>query len=251
MLLPNLTQGPPDKDMPLASHLQELRRCILKSLAALLTGSAVSLFFIQDIVRLLTSAAGKLYYMKPAEAFVIYMKLTIFCGLILALPFILQQIYRFISPALTSRERQFLLLAMPVMLLLGGGGMVFAYLFVFPRGLYFFLSFAGDKITPLLSLESYLSFLLMLTAPFAFIFNIPIGILFLGRCGIISTAALTHYRRHVILASFILAAVITPTPDIITQCLLAVPMAVLYEISIIFLKCFAKGGPEHEQTQFS
>lgn len=251
MLLDKLTQGPPDKDMPLTAHLQALRSCILKSLAALLAGSAVSLCFIQDIVRLLTSAAGNLYYMKPAEAFVIYMKLTLFSGLILALPFILRQVYSFISPALTDKERRFLLLAMPVMLLLGIGGMVFAYLFVFPRGLYFFLSFAGDKVTPLLSLESYLSFLLMLTAPFAFIFNIPIAILLLGRCGIISTAALMRYRKHVILASFVLAAVITPTPDIITQCLLAIPMAVLYEISIIFLKCFNKGGRDHEQTQFS
>lgn len=251
MLPDKLTQGPPDKDMPLTAHLQELRSCVLKSLAALLAGSAVSLCFIQDIVCLLTSAAGSLYYMKPAEAFVIYMKLTVFCGLILSLPVILYQLYSFISPALTAKERSFVLLALPVMLLLGGGGMVFAYLFVFPRGLYFFLSFAGDTITPLLSIESYLSFLLMLTAPFAFIFNIPIAILLLGRCGIISTAALMRYRKHVILASFILAAIITPTPDIITQCLLAIPMAVLYEVSIILLKCFHKGGNEHEQTQFS
>ena len=251
MLLAKLIQGPPDKDMPLTAHLQELRSCILKSLAALLAGSAVSLCFIQDIVCLLTSAAGNLYYMKPAEAFVIYMKLTIFCGLILALPFILRQIYSFISPALTDKERRFLLLALPVMLLLGIGGMVFAYLFVFPRGLAFFLSFAGDRLTPLLSLESYLGFMLMLTAPFAFIFNIPIAILLLGCCGIVRTATLTKYRKHVIFAAFILAAVITPTPEIITQCLLAIPMVVLYEISIIFLKCFNKGGRDHEQTQFS
>lgn len=251
MLLAKLIQGPPDKDMPLTAHLQELRSCILKSLAALLAGSAVSLCFIQDIVCLLTSAAGNLYYMKPAEAFVIYMKLTIFCGLILALPFILRQIYSFISPALTDKERRFLLLALPVMLLLGIGGMVFAYLFVFPRGLAFFLSFTGDRLTPLLSLESYLGFMLILTAPFAFIFNIPIAILLLGCCGIVRSATLTKYRKHVIFAAFILAAVITPTPDIITQCLLAIPMTVLYEISIIFLKCFNKGGRDHEQTQFS
>lgn len=251
MLYHKNLQQPQDKDMPLTAHLQELRTCILKSLAALLTGSAISLFFIQDIIRILTAAAGKLYYMRPAEAFVIYMKITLFCGLILALPFILKQIYNFISPALTAKERNFLLLSFPVMLLLGAGGLVFAYLFVFPRGLYFFLSFAGEQITPLLSLESYLSFLLMLTAPFAFIFNIPIGIILLSSCGIISLTALRRYRKHVILFSFILAAVITPTPDIITQCLLAVPMAALYEISIIFLKFFNKGGNEHEQTQFS
>ncbi len=251
MLPFKFSAAPPDKDMPLAAHLQELRVCLLKSLAALLAGSAVSFCFIQDIVRLLTAAVGNLYYTRPAEAFIIYMKLTIFCGLLLSLPFIMQQLYSFISPALTVKERRFLLLGLPAALLLGCGGMLFAYFFVFPRGLAFFLSFADDKLTPLLSLESYLGFMLMLTAPFAFIFNIPLAILLLGRCGIVRAVTLTKYRKHVIFASFILAAVITPTPDIITQCLLAIPMALLYELSIVFLKIFSKGAQDYEQTQFS
>lgn len=251
MLFPDKFTPPPDRDMSLSEHLQELRTCLLKSLAALLFGSLISLCFIQDIVSLLTAAAGNLYYMRPAEAFLIYMKLTVFCGLLLALPVILRQLYIFISPALTAGERRFLLLSLPVMLLAACGGMLFAYFFVFPRGLEFFLSFADSRITPLLSLESYLGFMLMLVAPFALIFNIPLAVLLLGRCGIISTAALTRYRKHVILGGFILAAILTPTPDIVTQCLLAIPIAVLYEISIICLKFFSKGESNHEQTQFS
>lgn len=251
MLLPKFSAPSPDRDLPLSEHLRELRACLLKSIAALLGGSLISLYFIQDIVSLLTAAAGNLYYMRPAEAFLIYMKLTIFCGLLLSLPIILHQLYSFISPALTARERSFLLLALPVMLLSGCTGMLFAYFFVFPRGLAFFLGFAGDRITPLLSLESYLGFMLMLVTPFAFIFNIPIAVLLLGRCGLISPVLLARYRKHVILGGFILAAVITPTPDIIIQCLLAIPIAILYEVSIICLKFFNKGASNHEQTQFS
>lgn len=226
-------------EMPLTGHLNELRSRILKSLTALATGTCISFTYIEQIMNFLTTPAGNLYYMRPAEAFVIYMKIALLSGLVLSSPVILWQAYRFVSPALLPQERKFVLLCLPVVLLLGIGGMVFSYLFVFPRGLEFFLGFATGKVSPLISMESYLNFMLMLVAPFGLIFNIPVVLTLLGCLGIVSSAALARYQKHVVLASFILAAFITPTPDIITQCLLAIPMIILYYISIILVKFIA------------
>lgn len=237
-----------DKDMPLAAHLDELRSCLLKSLAALLLTTCISFGFIQQILDILTAAAGNLYYMRPAEAFVIYLKISIISGFVLASPVILYQAYRFISPALTPQENTVILYCLPVMIILGIGGMLFSYLFVFPRSLDFFLSFAAGKISPMLSMESYLSFMIMLITPFSVIFNIPVIITVLGRLKLVSAAALRRYQKHVILAALILAAFITPTPDIITQLLLALPMVILYELSIILVKFLNKGGTYYEQT---
>ena len=227
-----------DRDMSLTEHLQDLRRCLLRALAAWAAGAALCFYNVQAIVDLLTAAAGSLYYMRPAEAFMIYMKLALLGGLLLAAPVILYQLYSFISPALTRREKRFTKMCLPLTLLLILAGMLFSYCFVFPRGLEFFLSFAAGKVSPLLSLESYLDFFLMLVVPFGFVFTLPLIVLLLSYLQLISVQTLQKYHKHIILAAFIVAAVITPTPDVITQSLLALPMIVLYEISIGLAKIF-------------
>ena len=218
-----------DKDMTLTEHLAELRSCLLKSIAALVVGTGISVYFLQNIMDVLTSAAKELYYMRPAEAFMIYMKVALFSGLILASPFILYELYAFVRPALTRRERKFTLICIPLALVLFIAGLLFSYSFVFPRGLEFFLGFAAGKVNPLISMESYL-------VPFGFAFNVPVILTFLAYLGIISSKALMKFQRHVILVAFIIAGVITPTPDIITQTLLAVPMILLYEMSIVIIR---------------
>lgn len=225
-----------DKDMTLTEHLAELRSCLLKALAALVIGTASSVYFLQDIMDVLTSAAKELYYMRPAEAFMIYMKVALLSGLLLASPFMLYELYAFVRPALTWRERKFTFLCIPLTLLLFIAGMLFSYSFVFPRGLEFFFGFAAGKVNPLISMESYLDFLLMLVVPFGFAFNVPVILTLLAYLGLISSRLLMKFQRHVILAAFIIAGVITPTPDIITQTLLAVPLILLYEVSIVIIR---------------
>ncbi len=225
-----------DKDMTLTEHLTDLRSCLVKSIGALVIGTAISAYNLQHIMDILTSAAGQLYYMRPAEAFVIYMKVALLSGLVLSSPFILYQLYAFVRPALTLRERSFTLICIPLALALFILGLLFSYSFVFPRGLEFFLGFAQGKVNPLISMESYLDFMLMLVVPFGFAFNVPVILTLLAYLHIISSKLLMHYQRHVILVAFIIAAVITPTPDIITQTLLAVPMVLLYEVSIVIIK---------------
>lgn len=233
-----------DRDMTLTEHLQDLRRCLLRSLAFWAVGCVLCFWHVQAVVDLLTRPAGNLYYMRPAEAFMIYMKLALLGGLLLAAPLILYEIYRFVSPALTDKERRFTLLCLPLTLVLIICGMLFSYYFVFPRGLEFFLGFAAGKVSPLLSLESYLDFFLMLVVPFGFVFTLPLIVLLLCYLRLVRVRTLQKYQRHTILAAFILAAVITPTPDIITQSLLALPMVLLYEMSILLAKFFIADAKE-------
>ena len=173
--------------------------------------------------------------MRPAEAFMIYMKVALLSGLLLASPFMLYELYA-VRPALTWRERKFTLLCIPLALLLLIAGMLFSYSFVFPRSLEFFLGFAAGKVNPLISMESYLDFMLMLVVPFGFAFNVPVILTLLAYMGLISSRLLMKFQRHVILVAFIIAGVITPTPDIITQTLLAVPLILLYEVSIVIIR---------------
>ena len=210
--------------------LPELRSCLLKALAALVAGTGVSFYYLEQIIAALTAPAGKLYYLRPAEAFMIYMKIALLGGLVLAAPMILYQL------ALTLRERRYTLCTIPVIMVLFLGGMLFSYYLVFPRALEFFLGFGAEHVSPLISMESYLDFLLMLVVPFGFVFNIPVVILLLAYLKLLPILALGKYHKHVILAAFILAAFITPTPDIITQSLLALPMIVLYEVSLVLCK---------------
>ena len=213
-----------DEAMTLTEHLGELRRRILHSLAALAAGTLVSSFYIDEIVAVLTAPATNLYYMRPAEAFFIYIKIALACGVLLAAPVLFYELWAFLVPALTGRERSALMLFVPSSVLLFWAGIAFAYFFVFPQGLHFFTTFAGGNIAPMLSIESYLDFFLMLVVPFGFIFNLPMVLM------------LKRGRRYMVVASFILAAIITPTPDVVTQTLLAVPMILLYEGSRVFIK---------------
>lgn len=225
-----------DEAMTLTEHLGELRRRILHSLAALAAGTLVSSFYIDEIVAVLTAPATNLYYMRPAEAFFIYIKIALACGVLIAAPVLFYELWAFLVPALTGRERSALMLFVPSSVLLFWAGIAFAYFFVFPQGLNFFTTFAGGNIAPMLSIESYLDFFLMLVVPFGFIFNLPMVLIVLAQMGVVTSALLKRGRRYMVVASFILAAIITPTPDVVTQTLLAVPMILLYEGSRVFIK---------------
>ena len=225
-----------DRDMSLAEHLTELRSCLVKAGAALVAGTAVSFYYLEQIMAALTASVGQLYYLRPAEAFMVYLKIALLAGLILASPMMLYQLYSFVRPALTLREKYYARFTIPIIIVLFLGGMLFSYYFVFPRAVEFFLGFGAERVSPLISIESYLDFMLMLVVPFGFVFNIPVVLLLLVYVKLVSAQTLNKYQKHVILAAFILAALITPTPDIFTQSLLALPMVVLYEVSLVLCK---------------
>lgn len=219
-------------DMPLTGHLAELRKRILYSLAAVLAGTVICLFFIQNLISLLTAPAGHLYFARPAEVFVIYMKTAVIAGFILASPVVFFQFWHFILPAMTDRERTWTILFVPLSVALFLGGIGFSYFLVMPQSLHFLMAFGGENFTPLLSMESYLEFVLLMILPFGVMFNLPLLMMALALAGLVKEKTLKRGRKFVILAAFILAAVITPTPDILTQSLLALPAVFFYEISL-------------------
>lgn len=218
--------------MPLTGHLAELRKRILYSLAAVLAGTVICLFFIQNLISLLTAPAGHLYFARPAEVFVIYMKTALIAGFILASPVVFFQFWRFILPAMTDREKTWTLFFVPLSVSLFLGGIAFSYFLVMPQSLHFLMAFGGENFTPLLSMESYLEFVILMILPFGVMFNLPLLMMALALAGLVKEKTLKRGRKFVILAAFILAAVITPTPDILTQSLLALPAVFLYEISL-------------------
>lgn len=230
-------------NMSLIGHLEELRYRIIKILIAAVIGAGIGYFFIEPIVAFITAPAtvpaGKLYYMRPAEAFFIYIKVALISGVLIASPVIFYQVWAFFLPALTVKEKAVLGFIVPISVLLFFGGMAFAYFVVLPIGIKFFLGFATESLQPMLSMESYVDFVIMFLLPFGLIFELPLVIIILSKIGLITSALLKRSRRYVIFGIFVFAAILTP-PDVVSQTLMAVPMLLLYEISYLIVKYVLK-----------
>ena len=225
-----------DGSMSLIAHLTELRSRLIKCLVATALGSCVGYFFIQDIMHYLTLPAGKLYYMQPAEAFFTYLKVACVAGFLLALPIIFWQVWRFFLPALTSRERMVLGIVVPASVVLFFCGLAFSFFLVLPAGIKFFLGFGNTELEALLSVDKYFDFVIMFVLPFGFIFELPLVITILGKMGLITSAFLKKYQRIIIFLSFVVGALITPTPDVFTQSMIALPIIVLYEVGYFIVR---------------
>jgi len=220
------------REMTLVGHLGELRRRIVISVLAVIVGTLVAYAYIDELMKFVTAPAGKLYFMSPAEGFFAFLKLAVFVGFMVSLPIIFWQVWAFVTPALTKSEKKWAIIMVPGSAILFFTGVAFAYLLVWPAAVKFFLGFGSESLQPMLSLGQYLSFLLSFILPFGIIFNLPLGLLVLAKMGIISSAFLAKQRRMMILVAFIVGGVITPTPDVFSQIMMAVPIIVLYEASI-------------------
>lgn len=226
-------------EMTVIEHLEELRRRLIISIAAIVAGSIAGWFLYDPVLRLLLDpyrrATGNpeadLVFLGVAEPFLVRLKAAGFIGLMLALPFVLFQLWRFLTPGLYPKERRFALpfvFSSVVLFALGG---VFAYL-TFPAALRFLLGFGGAELTPLLTAERYLGFIFLMILAFGLSFEVPLVLQFLVLAGILTSRQLRAARRWAILLITIFAAVITPSQDPFSMLLMAVPMAVLYEAVI-------------------
>lgn len=229
-----------DNEMSLVDHLQELRRRLLIIIIAVAMGSAISYFYASELVHYITAPAGKLYYMSPAEAFFTYLKVSFFAGFLLALPIVLYQVWAFIVPALSTKERIASFILVPSSVVLFFIGLAFSYSLVLPAGIKFFMGFATEDLQPMLSLGQYISFVISFLLPFGFIFELPLFIVVLAKLGMIGSAFLTARRKHVLVLSFVVGAIISPTPDVFSQTMVAVPILVMYEISLFIVKYILK-----------
>ena len=237
--LPPEDAGAPQDDdgsMSLIAHLTELRSRLIKCLLAVAVGSAVGYYFIGDIMHYLTLPVGKLYYMQPAEAFFTYIKIAVVVGFLLALPVIFYHVWRFFLPALTPSERMVLAIVVPVSVVLFFLGLAFSFFLVFPAAIMFFKGFGNDELEALFSVNRYFEFVIVFVLPFGFVFELPLVITILGKLGFITSKFLSKYARIVIFLSFVIAAVISPTPDVFTQSMIAVPMIALYGVGYLIVR---------------
>lgn len=239
---------------PLLAHLVELRKRLMWSLLAILLAFGLCYafapeiygFLVQPLADVTEGEPRRLIYTGLTEAFVTYIKLALWAGCFLAFPVIAAQIWMFVAPGLYKHERRaFLpfLVATPILFLLGAA---MAYYFVFPMAWKFFLSFevgAGPGSLPIqleARVSEYLSLSMTIIFAFGLAFQLPIFLLLLTRIGLLSAAKLAKFRRYAIVLIFIVAAVITP-PDVISQVSLAVPLMILYEISVLAARWVEKG----------
>ena len=140
-------------NMSLIRHLEELRKCLIRSFIAIGIGTGIAYFFLDEIMHYLTQPAGKLYYMQPAEAFFTYLKVSVFAGFLVALPVVFFELWRFVLPALTKNERKVMGIVLPSSVFLFFGGLAFSFFFVLPAGIRFFLGFGNSDLEPLFSID--------------------------------------------------------------------------------------------------
>ncbi|MBB5706848.1 twin-arginine translocase subunit TatC [Sphingopyxis panaciterrulae] len=226
--------------MPLLDHLIELRSRLLKSLVAVAIAFSVCLYFARPIfgilVRpLLAAGQGKLIYTQLFEAFFVEIKVALFAAMMIAFPVIANQLWKFVAPGLYRKEKRALLpflFATPVLFTIGA---CFAYFVTVPLALKFLLGYQGNigGVTQeaLPSVGNYLSFIMQFIMAFGIAFLLPILLMLIERSGLVTREQLVSARRYMIVAAFGIAAVATP-PDVLSQFLLAVPLILLYELSL-------------------
>lgn len=216
-------------------HLEELRRRLLWSFGVWLVGAGVAFTFVEAWIPLLVRPVGQVVFVVPTEAFTARWLLAVSAGVLAAMPYWVWQAWAFIAPALDGRPRRLIGRRLPLAVGLFYVGAGFAVAVALPAALRFLLGFATDQIQPMITVGSYVSFVALWTLLFGAIFELPVALLVLGQCGLVSAATLSRYRRHAILGIFIVAAILTP-PDLISQCMMAVPLMVLFEASIWLLR---------------
>ncbi len=222
--------------MNLSDHLEELRRRLIVVLITVGLFSVVCFFLSDQILELVVlpimRTVDSLYFLSPYEAFMTKVKLSLVAGIVLSLPIIFYQLWKFVSPGLYSNEREKVL---PLVFISTGlflMGVLFAYYGIIPFALNFFLNFQSRSLVPLISIGSYISFFLSFVLIFGIVFELPVILLGLIALGVMKTDLLIAQRKVAIVLIFIAAAVLTPTVDIISQFLLAIPLWVLFELSI-------------------
>lgn len=234
-----------DSDMTFFEHLGELRSRILKMLAGVLAGTIISLifvnFFVEDILLLpAKNAHAELQNLKPFGQVFLYFEVSLIGGIILSLPNLFYQFWKFISPALRRSERKYISWIVFYSTLCFLIGIVFAYFVMLPMTLSFAAQFGSASIKNEFAIDEYFSIILSVLLAAGLVFELPMVSFFLSRLGILTPAFMRKYRRHALIVILFLAALLTPGTDPVSQIVLAVPLFLLYEISIFVSKFAAK-----------
>ena len=236
--------------MPLGAHLEELRRRVIYSIIAIVFCFILCWFFKVQILDMAKrphkfametiGLSTELQVLSYQEGFYAYMKLCFITSVFLAYPFVIYQIWRFVSVGLYKKEQRYVLLFLPVSYVAFVIGGLFGYFLLIPFGLQFLIGILGPGIQPIITMKDYVSFVFMLTVALGLVFQLPLVMLLLSKIRFITADKFIAWRKYAILVIFIIAAIVTP-PDPFTQTMTAVPMIVLYELGILIARPTRKG----------
>jgi sec-independent protein translocase protein TatC len=243
-----------DTPMPLTAHLAELRSRLFVSVIAIGLGFALCYTVKDRIIAALQAppvfigapVKVPLQIIAPAEAFLTYLKVSFLAGLFLALPCILYQLWKFVAPGLLEHEKKY-----TVPFILGSTGLFYAggvmFYLLLPMVISFLLSFSGEDITAQLSVGYYVSFCIRMMIAFGVVFQLPMVVIFLVQLELLSSRTLIKYFRYAVVLAFVVAAILTP-PDVVSQTCMALPILLLYGISILLAKRIEKRRAQQHVT---
>jgi sec-independent protein translocase protein TatC len=231
----------PEQRMALVEHLRELRDRLIKVVLGVILTTSLSFLFIDQLMQLFLNLLPKasnihVQVFEPAEAFTSYFKVALTFGIVLAMPLIVYQIFRFLAPGLTGKERRWLLLSLPMITVFFLAGVVFCYTLVLPSALNFLLNFGSSQIEQNQRLSSFIGFVTNFMLAVGITFELPPVMFLLAKLGVVSAKRMGGARRFVVVIAFIAAAIITPTPDPVNQTIVALPIYLLYELGVLFAR---------------
>ncbi len=234
-----MTQGDSrGRVMPITGHLIELRGRLIKVVAAVIAGTLLGLVFARPFLELLIAPMGdaRPQSLRPTENIIVFFKVALILGLVLAMPVILYQIFAFIIPGLTHKEKRALAVVVPAATGLFALGVAFSAFIMLPFSVAYLSSFLSDLIEPQYSIDYYISFVFNFVLWIGLSFEMPLVVAFLAYVGVLSPQMLTKQRRYAIVVIALLAALITPTPDPFNMLVVMLPLLLLYEFGIILAR---------------
>lgn len=233
-------------------HLEELRRSLVISVAAIIIAAVGSFYFSEQILSIIISPLNSLneslIVTGVTEAFFVKLKLSFLAGFIIAFPVVVWSVWRFVKPALYPNERKYIYWLFPIAIILFTVGILFAYFGILRLVLNFFIIIAGNNLETMFKVDQYVSFVMAFTIPFGLVFELPVVVFFLSKLGIINHKMLARNRKYALLVIVILAAALTPGPDPVSQMFMAIPTYLLYEISVWVAKFSVRGRNRKEKT---
>jgi sec-independent protein translocase protein TatC len=235
-----------EKRMSILGHFKELRKRLIRSLVVVVATSIFSFVFYEQIFNILINPAPAgivLQAIDMTEMIGITMRVSLISGVMLAMPYLVYELIMYVSPALTHREKKYVYLILPWIALMFAAGVVFGYYILIPRMTGFLLSWGSDLVNIQPRIGSYINVVTRMLLVVGLVFELPVITTFLSRLGVLKPKWLADKRKSAIIIAFILAAIITPTIDPINQCLVALPLVILYEFSIWLARLVHKREP--------
>lgn len=227
---------------PFMEHLKELRNRILYAAISVAIGLVIGMIFGNQILELLIRPAGNIHLvaLKLIENVSVYFQVSLMAGVIIAMPSLVYQLFAFVAPGLTPREKRTIFTILPAIVFMFLLGVAFAYFIAMPAALNFLYNFNSSIAQPMISLDNYISFVTRILLIIGLVFETPLIIMALARLGVVSPKWLAARRKWWIVLAFVIAAIVTPTPDPFNQTIVAVPLILLLELGILLARLVYK-----------